>query len=329
MIDLSHNSLTRDIPVEISSFHSLTFYLNISHNSLTGRLPSLGVMQHIQAIDISANKLSEPIPGDIGSCVELQYLNLTKNKLNGRVPTSIGQLKSLKVIDLSFNNLSGPVPLTIANITMLRLLNFSYNNLNGSVPNQGAFRNLSGASFLRNPGLCAASGWLNLPNCTSARTRSNGFNRKVVVIVSIGTFLALCFILGVFYTFFRDTKRAPFTNSLLETTFTQISTQELHRATDGFSATNLLGMGSFGPVDRGLLSDNTLVAVKIFDQDPKNPYKNFYKDCRILRIIRHRNLVKVLSCCSTLEFRALVLQFMSKGSLEQQLHQDCRLTSKM
>ncbi|GLJ08076.1 hypothetical protein SUGI_0080960 [Cryptomeria japonica] len=262
MVDLSHNRLIGSIPMEITSFHSLAFYLNFSHNSLTGRLPSLGVMHHIQAIDISANKLSRPIPADIGSCVGLQYLNLTRNKLNGRVPTSIGQLKSLEIVDLSFNKLSGPVPPSIANLTMLRFLNFSYNDLNGSVPNQGAFRNLSATSFLRNPSLCAASGWLNLPNCTSAEIRSNGFNMK-------------------------------------------------------------------GSVYRGLLSDSTVVAVKVFDQDPQNSYKNFYRECRILRKIGHRNLVKVLSCCSTPEFRALVLQFMSKGSLERQLHQDCRLSLKM
>ncbi|GLJ08089.1 hypothetical protein SUGI_0081160 [Cryptomeria japonica] len=65
MIELSHNSLIGNIPMAISSFHSLAFYLNFSHNSLTGSLPSLGAMQLVQAIDISANKLSGPISGDI------------------------------------------------------------------------------------------------------------------------------------------------------------------------------------------------------------------------------------------------------------------------
>ncbi|GLJ08091.1 hypothetical protein SUGI_0081190 [Cryptomeria japonica] len=87
--------------------------------------------------------------------------------------------------------------------------------------------------------------------------------------------------------------------------------------------------GNFGSVYRGLLADNTFVAVKVFNQDPQNSYKNFYKECRILSKIRHRNLVRVLSCCSTPEFRAMVLKLMSKGSLEQQLHQDCRLSLKM
>ncbi|KAH9312660.1 hypothetical protein KI387_027695, partial [Taxus chinensis] len=79
-----------------------------------------------------------------------------------------------------------------------------------------------------------------------------------------------------------------------------------------------------GSVYRGLLPDNTLVAVKIFDQHRQNSYKNFYRECRILSKIRHRNLVRVLTSCCTEDLRALVLEFMSKGSLEHHLHDDKR-----
>ncbi|KAH9310077.1 hypothetical protein KI387_037988, partial [Taxus chinensis] len=293
-------------------------------------------MQHIQVIDISGNKLSGAIPGDIGSCVELRSLNLANNKLEGIVPKSIGQLKNLEDIDLSFNNLSGPVPPSIANLTMLRRLNFSYNNFNGSVSNQGAFRNLSTTSFMGNQRLCTTdSGRFNLPNCINSakiRSHSNGFNRKVFIVAFIPTFLALCWILGAVYAFYRKTQMVRFTNSLLRVGFMQISSEELHRATEGFGPGNLLGAGSFGSVYRGLLSDNMVVAVKVFDHDPQNSYKNFYRECRILSKIRHRNLVKVLSSCSTVDFRALVLEFMSQGSLEKHLHEDetqCRLNLKM
>lgn len=48
-------------------------------------------------------------------------------------------------------------------------------------------------------------------------------------------------------------------------------------------------------------------------------------ECEVLRNIRHRNLVKVLTACSGIdyqgnEFKALVYEFMANGSLEDWLH---------
>ena len=48
-------------------------------------------------------------------------------------------------------------------------------------------------------------------------------------------------------------------------------------------------------------------------------------ECNALRIIRHRNLVKVITCCSSVDyngddFKALVFEFMPNGSLEKWLH---------
>lgn len=48
-------------------------------------------------------------------------------------------------------------------------------------------------------------------------------------------------------------------------------------------------------------------------------------ECNALESIRHRNLLKIVSICSSIdqqgnEFKALVLEFMSNGSLEQWLH---------
>ena len=43
-----------------------------------------------------------------------------------------------------------------------------------------------------------------------------------------------------------------------------ISYQELHVETNGFVKANLLGTTSFGLVYKGILSDGTLVAIKVF-----------------------------------------------------------------
>ncbi|KAK9931832.1 hypothetical protein M0R45_019092 [Rubus argutus] len=49
-------------------------------------------------------------------------------------------------------------------------------------------------------------------------------------------------------------------------------------------------------------------------------FKSFDAECKVWRSIRHRNVVKVITTCSSPEVRALVLQYMSNGSLEKWLY---------
>lgn len=54
-------------------------------------------------------------------------------------------------------------------------------------------------------------------------------------------------------------------------------------------------------------------------------------ECEALRGIRHRNLVKLLTACSSIDyqgnnFKALVYEFMVNGNLEKWLHQEHRVS---
>ncbi|KAG2562674.1 hypothetical protein PVAP13_8KG212500, partial [Panicum virgatum] len=120
------------------------------------------------------------------------------------------------------------------------------------------------------------------------------------------------------------------------TTFIQghplISYTELVRATDGFSAANLLGSGSFGSVYKGELDDQAaqstnLVAVKLLKLHTPGALKSFIAECEALRNMRHRNLVKIVTACASIDargndFKAIVYDFMPNGSLEGWLHPD-------
>jgi len=73
-------------------------------------------------------------------------------------------------------------------------------------------------------------------------------------------------------------------------------------------------------VYKWMLLDRTIVAVKVINLQLASAFKSFDAECMVLRTIRHMNLVKVITTCSNLEFRALVLQYMSNGNLERWLY---------
>ena len=88
----------------------------------------------------------------------------------------------------------------------------------------------------------------------------------------------------------------------------------------------LIGTGSFGSVYKGTLDqEENLVGVKVFNLQQKGASKSFIAECNALRNNRHRNLIKILTCCSSIDynrndFKALVFECMSSGSLEKWLH---------
>ncbi|XP_052485951.1 receptor kinase-like protein Xa21 [Gossypium raimondii] len=101
----------------------------------------------------------------------------------------------------------------------------------------------------------------------------------------------------------------------------RISHAELSRAT-GFEDSNMLGSGSFGYVYKGRLSDGMEVAIKVFNLQTEGAFRSFDIECDAMRNIVHRNIVKVITCCSSVDFKALVLDYMSNGNLEKWLHSE-------
>lgn len=328
LLDLSQNKLSGVIPSEVANLRNLHSAFDLSVNALTGPVPpEVGGMQMAQLIDLSNNKLSGDVPPQMTEWVGVLYLNLSFNRLTGSVPASIGEKLSLvQVIDMSHNNITGQVPDSISKLGMLWILNLSYNDLSGSVPCSGAFKNLNITAFIGNPGLCGKC--FGLRGCSLDKPSStNKKNKRKIIVISISCGVGICvvFCIGLIFWIFKQgaskTVSNPASNPFDLISYLRISREELRRATENFSPGNLVGVGSFGSVYRGTLAGGETVAVKVFaGLDGEDGEKSFGRECRTLGKVRHRNLLKIITACSTADFKALVLEFMPNGNLDGHLH---------
>jgi Leucine-rich repeat (LRR) protein len=333
ILDLSYNKLIGQIPTGVAGLSTLQIYLNLSNNLLEGPLPlEFGNMDKIQALDLSANKLSAAIPAQIKGCVAVEYINLSRNFLQGTLPSSIGTLPTnLHVLDVSFNRLTGMIPQSLQASPVLWFANFSYNFFTGEVSSEGAFANLTDDSFLGNPDLCGSI--LGMSPCSGKHGHLLYIAIGGVIAIAAGLLAMVC-VVGHDLTKTRLRLTTPpiqLSRFLTEHVnaagerdgeHPRISYQELADATDGFSEANLIGKGGYGHVYRGVLHGGTVIAVKVLHQDHAGEViaGSFERECRALRSIRHRNLIRVITACSTPDFKAVVLPFMPNGSLDSLIH---------
>ncbi|KAG8639869.1 probable LRR receptor-like serine/threonine-protein kinase At1g56140 isoform X2 [Manihot esculenta] len=91
----------------------------------------------------------------------------------------------------------------------------------------------------------------------------------------------------------------------------------LKKATKNFHPGNLLGIGGFGPVYRGKLADGRMVAVKKLSLEKSQQGESeFLSEVRMITSIQHKNLVRLLGCCSDGPQRLLVYEYMKNRSLD-------------
>ncbi|XP_074575388.1 G-type lectin S-receptor-like serine/threonine-protein kinase B120 [Curcuma longa] len=95
-----------------------------------------------------------------------------------------------------------------------------------------------------------------------------------------------------------------------------LSFESIITSTSNFSEANLLGVGGFGPVYKGILPGGQEVAVKRLSRNSGQGHDEFKNEIILIAQLQHRNLVRILGCCIQGEEKILVYEYMPNRSLD-------------
>ncbi|KAL6844530.1 hypothetical protein ACP4OV_026203 [Aristida adscensionis] len=98
--------------------------------------------------------------------------------------------------------------------------------------------------------------------------------------------------------------------------FSFISFEQIAAATDNFSDSNILGMGGFGKVYKGMLDGTKQVAIKRLSKSSGQGTEEFRNEVVLIAKLQHKNLVKLIGCGIHEDEKLLVYEYLPNKSLD-------------
>ncbi|XP_022767691.1 probable LRR receptor-like serine/threonine-protein kinase At3g47570 isoform X5 [Durio zibethinus] len=335
---IGRNLIHGSIPTGIGNLVNL-YNLGMEGNHLSGTVPDVvGKLQKLQGLNLNVNRFSGSIPFSFGNLTSLVSLFMEENRFEGSIPPSLGNCQNLLVLNFSSNNLSGSIPREIVALSSLSIaLSISHNSLSGSIPVEvGNLNNLVELDLAEN----RLSGEIpsSLASCMSLEflyLESNAF--VGIIPLSLKSLRGLEEI---------DLSRNNMSGQIPEFLSKILFLRHLNLSHNDFegevpqagifanvSAFSVVGNNRLcgGVQDLHLpactrkIPRRVLSPKMVLNLQQQGASRSFVDECNVLRNVRHRNLLKIITACSTVDhqgndFKCLVYEFMPNGNLDQWLH---------
>ncbi|CAH2049766.1 unnamed protein product [Thlaspi arvense] len=285
------NQLNGIIPYELAECEKLQ-EIDLSHNFLTGSVPrALFNLKNLTKLLLISNELSKGLPAAIGNCTRLTRL------FHWRNPFRDWRLCSARNCYLNANKLQGKIPTSFQFLVKLNVLDLSMNRITGTMPQKfGDLKSLNKLILSGN-------------YITSTIPKSLGFlpDTKFFQDLPASYFLGnpkLC----IDRSQCQKEKKSPKNLVVLIV----------------LNMTVAIIMGCSGVVYRIETPSCQVIAVKklwpIRTQGEIPEQDLFTAEVTTLGSIRHKNIVRLLGCCSNGKTRLLLFDYISNGSLGGLLH---------
>lgn len=176
-MDLSGTGISDTVPQWFWNLSSRFTYLNLSHNQIQGKIPSIPKLDiTFSMIYLGSNQFSGPLPRLSSNVTEL---DLSNNLFSGEISNFLCERKDepnqLEILHLGGNLLSGEIPDCWENWPNLKVIKLGDNHLSGNIPSSLGFLPRLESLHLRNNSLSGEVP-LGLENCTQLLTIDLGLN---------------------------------------------------------------------------------------------------------------------------------------------------------
>ncbi|KAL3735375.1 hypothetical protein ACJRO7_024499 [Eucalyptus globulus] len=314
-IYLTRNMLTGEIPSSIGNLMLLN-RLCLLFNNFYGEIPqSLGNCKQLIELKLSNNNLSGSIPGEVLGLSTISIIfSLAHNQLSGSLPSQVGSLANLVELDLSYNKLTGRIPSSISKCLLLERLSLAVNSFHGKIPPAlGTLRGLQELDVSHNNFSGEISSFL--AQFTDLKYLNLSSNKLKGKVPKQGVFL-------------NASEVFVFENRNLCGGIAELNLPSCKSNTSKpFWTKKVIVIATVAAILSGFIMCLCFSIIQYRRKkskenisSPELPFehqflRSFVSECRTLGAIRHRNLVKILNVCSSVDyhgndFKALLYEYM-------------------